>query len=171
MIWTSSGREEQAKKEMEEIIPKDCYIRCFVPKKKECRRRGGAWFHIEKILFPGYLFIETEQIEGIFFCLKRMSQFVKILKTGEQFSPVSMEEEKFIKSLLKDGESVGISEGIFIGQNIHIISGPLQGMEGYIRRVDRHKRKAWLRTKMFGRVVDVCVGLEVTEKTEGQRYE
>jgi len=167
VIWTTTGREEQTKRTIEETIPKGYYIKCFVPKKKECRRQNGTWINIEKTLFPGYLFIEAEQIEGIFFCLKKLPQFVKVLKTGEYFSAVSPEEEEFVRKLLQNGESVEVSRGIFTGRNVQITEGPLKGMEGCIRRVDRHKRKAWLRTRMFGRIIDVCVGLEVTERIDG----
>lgn len=45
-----------------------------------------------------------------------------------------------------------------------ILTGPLQGMEGYIRKINRHKRKAWVSIEMFGRSVDMEVGLEIIKK-------
>jgi transcriptional antiterminator NusG len=46
-----------------------------------------------------------------------------------------------------------------------ILSGPLEGMEGYIKKIDRHKRKAYLEIPMFGGVQTVEMGLEVAFKT------
>ena len=38
------------------------------------------------------------------------------------------------------------------------------GMEGMIKKIDRHKRKAWLEVPMFGRVQTVQVGVEIVAK-------
>lgn len=40
----------------------------------------------------------------------------------------------------------------------------LIGMEGNIRRIDRHKRTAYLEIEMFGRTVEMKVGLEIIRK-------
>ena len=38
------------------------------------------------------------------------------------------------------------------------------GLEGCIKKIDRHKRTAWLEIEMMGRIVETRVGLEVVEK-------
>lgn len=57
-----------------------------------------------------------------------------------------------------------MSEGIIEGSKVSVNSGPLQGMEGYIRKIDRHKRKAYLEIPFFGRTQNIQVGLEIVEK-------
>ena len=47
----------------------------------------------------------------------------------------------------------------------------LQGMEGAIRKIDRHKRIAVLSLDMFGRTVDMKVGLEIIEKNKDKNTE
>ena len=59
---------------------------------------------------------------------------------------------------------VRMSEGIIEGEKVHVTDGPLQGMEGYIRKIDRHKRKAYLEISMFGRIQSVQIGLEIVKK-------
>lgn len=56
-----------------------------------------------------------------------------------------------------------MSEGVIESGQVRIYQGPLQGMEGYIKKIDRHKKKAWLKIKMFGRMQMVQVGLEIVE--------
>lgn len=164
VVWTATGKEETARTEILKMIPGDCYERCFILKKKESRKRGGNWIEVERILFPGYLFIETEDAETVFLYLKKLPQFVKLLQAGEYFVPVREEEERWLRKITRDGETVDLSTGMIENQIIRVTSGPLQGMEGYIRRIDRHKRKAWLRMEIFGRTLDVCVGLEIVGK-------
>ncbi len=57
-----------------------------------------------------------------------------------------------------------MSEGIIENDRVVVTSGPLKGNEGLIRKIDRHKRKAWLEIEMFGRTVEMQVGLEVVGK-------
>ena len=57
-----------------------------------------------------------------------------------------------------------MSEGIIEGAKIIVTRGPLMGKEGYIKKVDRHKRKARLELEMFGRMQEIVVGLEIVEK-------
>ena len=57
-----------------------------------------------------------------------------------------------------------LSEGIIEGDRIIVTSGPLVGNEGSIRKIDRHKRLAYLEFDMFGQDVKAAVGLEIVEK-------
>ena len=43
-------------------------------------------------------------------------------------------------------------------------------MEGSIRRIDRHKRIAHLEIEMFGRTVEMKVGLEIIKKNNESRW-
>jgi transcriptional antiterminator NusG len=60
---------------------------------------------------------------------------------------------------------VKLSEGIIENSQVIIQSGPLTGMEAYITRIDRHKRKAYLEVDMFGRVQQIEAGLEIFRKS------
>ncbi len=42
------------------------------------------------------------------------------------------------------------------------------GLEGAIRKIDRHKRKAWLEMEMFGRRQQIEIGLEIIKKIESK---
>lgn len=46
-----------------------------------------------------------------------------------------------------------------------MLEGPLQGREKLIRKVDRHKRIAFLTVEGVGDEVCLKAGLEITEKT------
>lgn len=164
VVWTVTGKEESARTEIGKMLPQESYSRCFIPKRKESRKRGTERIKVDRILFPGYLFIETDDAETVFFYLKKLPQYAKLLRAGEDFIPVAPEEEAWLRKLMKNGETVEISVGMIANQTIRVTEGPLRGMEGFIRRVDRHKRKAWLRLEMFGRTLDVCMGLEIVEK-------
>ena len=74
------------------------------------------------------------------------------------------EEVELLMRIGTDKQLVEMSSGIIENDRVRILSGPLMGMEGNIRRIDRHKRIAYLEIEMFGRTVEMKVGLEIIKK-------
>ena len=58
-----------------------------------------------------------------------------------------------------------MSQGYIVGDKVNIISGPLVGYEGKIKKIDRHKRIAYIEVSLFDQVVVVQVGLEIISKS------
>ena len=138
--------------------------RCFIPYYEEKKKQNGTWNTLQKVLFPGYIFMITEDVEKLFFHLKTIEGMTKLIGTGQDIIPLKEEEIIFLQRLGGDEQIVSMSEGIIEGTQVTIISGPLKGMEGLIQKIDRHKRKAWLELEMFGKMQQVEVGLEITRK-------
>ena len=72
--------------------------------------------------------------------------------------PLSEEEVRFLTQFGKEEHIVEMSRGIVENDRVIVMEGPLKGNEGLIRKIDRHKRKAWLEIQMFGRTVETQVG-------------
>lgn len=164
VIWTITGREEKLRQEITGRLPEQLFSKCRIPCRMESRKKDGKRIEVKKVLFPGYLFIETDDIEAVYMELRKLSCFSRLLKTGECYTPVSPDEERLIRRLTGDTEVVELSYGIMGDSRVVIQNGPLKGMEGYIKKIDRHKRKAYLQIEMFSRTVETCVGLEIVDK-------
>lgn len=89
----------------------------------------------------------------------------KLIGTGKEVIPLSEEEKNFLLSFGGNDQIVKMSRGTIEGSQVKILSGPLIGKEGLVRKIDRHKRKAYLEVEMFGRMQRVQVGLEVMMKS------
>lgn len=50
------------------------------------------------------------------------------------------------------------------GDEVVILNGPLMGHVGLIKKIDRHKRLAYLEIEMLGRKKNVKIGLEIVGK-------
>ena len=96
--------------------------------------------------------------------LRKVTGMTRLLGTGDEIIPLSQEEVELLLKLGKEEQLVAMSTGIIENDQVRILTGPLQGMEGYIRKINRHKRKAWVSIEMFGRSVDMEVGLEIVKK-------
>lgn len=165
-MWqVRTGTEENIRQQCEKKIDGKILEHCFVPYYEEQRRIQGEWGILRKVLFPGYVFVVTDEIEELYKNLKTIIGLTKLLGTGQEIVPLTMDEEKFLRRFGGDGHMVAMSEGIIEQSQVRVISGPLLGMEGYIRKIDRHKRKAWLEMELFGRKQMIQVGLEVVAKS------
>lgn len=164
VIQVCAGTEEQIRLLCEKRIPPEIMERCFVPYYERMRRYHGQWNKERKKLLPGYVFLVSEQAEALFFSLKHVPGLTKLIGTGNEIVPLSNAEITLLRRLGNDTELVEMSEGIIKGDKTIIIDGPLMGMEGFIKRIDRHKRVAYLEIEMMGRLVETQVGLEIVTK-------
>lgn len=164
VVQVRSGTEHNIRIQCNKKIPDTIMERCFIPYYEEKKKQNGTWNTLQKVLFPGYIFMITEDVEKLFFHLKTIEGMTKLIGTGQDIIPLKEEEITFLKRFGGEEQIVYMSEGIIEGTQVIITSGPLMGMEGLIQKIDRHKRKAWLDLELFGRMQQVEVGLEITRK-------
>lgn len=165
VIQVRTGTEENICCQCRKIIDTSVLERCFIPYYQEKKKYQGEWHTRERILFPGYVFLVTDHLEELYDSLKDVIGSTRLIGTGEEIVPLSEEEVTLLLRLGKEEQLVEMSTGIIENSQIRILEGPLMGMEGTIRKIDRHKRKAWLEIEMFGRIVEMQVGLEVIAKS------
>ena len=166
VIQVYTGREtEIAQKCRDRVMEEDENV--FIPMAERQKKIQGEWQIVRTRLFPGYVFIETGRIEDFHIRLKRIKAMTKILKTGETMTPLHEEEEAYLRRLGGDDHVVDFSEGYLEGDKLVVTSGALEGYEGRIKKILRHKRLVVLEVPLLGRLVDVTVGLGVVEKKAG----
>lgn len=164
VVQVRSGTEENIKLQCLKKIPQSVLKRCFIPYYEEKRYRCKKWEIQRKILFQGYIFVISEKVETLFEELKKVDGLTKLIGTGKDIVSLEEKEIEFLKHFGGDEQIVKMSEGIIVNSKIKINFGPLKGMEGFIKKIDRHKRKAWLELPLFGKTQKIEVGLEIIEK-------
>ena len=157
----------------EEII-RDFFIKegydAFLPKQEVLYRKQGK-FHIEeKLMFPNYIFIESE-LDHIEFnnnlqkLKKRKSGIIKELKfDNEGTSALQEDEQELIEKLIGRKKVMSHSIGYIEGDRIIVTEGPLKGMESHIVHINRHKRRAEIEVPMLGQMIRMNVSLEIVKK-------
>lgn len=146
------------------LISSNVLERCFIPYYQQKKRFQGEWHIQERILFPGYVFLIAENPEKLVNGLRKVIGLTKLIGTGDEIVPLVQEEIDLLMKIGTDKQLVEMSSGIIENDRVQILAGPLMGMEGNIRRIDRHKRTAYLEIEMFGRTVEMKVGLEIIRK-------
>ena len=163
VIRVNSGREEEALLFMRKIIDLDGIGRAFIPKVTRKRKYKDGWHDVLYAMVPGYVFFETEDPEKLFFELKRVPKRTDLLRMDEDILSVGKNEESFIRELLDPEDVVTVSTAHKEGDKVIIDKGPLAGKETIIKSIDLHKRKAVIFTEMFGRMMELAVGLELLQ--------
>ena len=161
VIQVRVGSEEKTVKECHRLIGGTCDI--YYPKRQEYYKLNGIWTQRVTVLFPGYIFVDTDDVNKLFHELKKVPSFAYLVRFEDSIVSVSEEEVHLIQKLSGKDRVMDVSKGIMVGEIIKVTAGPLVGLEGLIVGVDRHKRKAWLETTMFGRKQTIKVGLEIVD--------
>ena len=140
---------------------------CFVPRREVMRREEGQWKRVQETLFPGYLFVKTNDIQHVSERLASIPAFTRLLGVSdERIIPLSQDEVAWLTALLQPLDKVvEMSVGVIEGEKVIVTDGPLVGQEALISKIDRHKRLAYLDMRMFGRTKTIKVGLEIVRKS------
>lgn len=163
-VFVRTGREAAVRDTCSRQISRELIKEVFIPHYERMRRYGGKWHREQHPLFPGYLFLITDQVETVFQELKSVPELTKILGAGTDFIPLHPEEVEFLKQIGNENHVTEMSTGFIVGDKVTVTSGPMKNIEGSIKKIDRHKRIAVVTIPMFGREQDVTMGLEIVEK-------
>ena len=105
--------------------------------------------NVEKALFPGYFFIDCEDVRPIVMQLRRLERFRLLLKSGDIYLPITEQDEKIIRRLTDHNGKLNISLIKIIDGRLTVIDGPLKNMEQYITKTNLHKRKVLVEMELF----------------------
>lgn len=164
VMQVRAGTEENARCQCLRLISSNILEHCFVPYYQQKKRFQGEWHIQETVLFPGYVFLVTSDLKQLMDSLRKVTGMIRLLRTGEQIVPLSGEEVDLLLKLGREEQLVRMSTGVIENAYVKVFDGPLKGMEDCIKKIDRHKRKAHIAIEMFGRSMDVEIGLEIISK-------
>ena len=167
VIQVKTGKEEQAIEDILKNKPDDASFDVFSPYRKSLRKYKGVMWEVVERCFPGYIFVETNDVQRLFKQLYFTPGFQKILgREGEteNFVPLDKDESRMI-DILYSANNNRITEISNIevreGEMIRVLDGPLAGLETQIKKVDLHKRTVTVEYMMCGRLVTSNVGINI----------
>lgn len=165
VVQVVGGKEKHVLELMQTFVEDGLMEECFIPQYEIMKRIRGEWRKRLEVLLPGYIFVVTKKPDRLAYELRKVPAFTKLLGNNDVFIPLADQEVAFINAFTEpDHRVVEMSEGVIEGDTIVILNGPLMGQTGLIKKIDRHKRLAYLEIEILGRVKSVKVGLEIVRK-------
>lgn len=143
----------------------DVIDECFLPINELMKRKDGVWHRVRELLFPGYVFVQTQQSEALAERMRTIPVFMRMLGSNDKFIPLAPDELAWLE-LFSPSKThvVEMSQGVIEGDKVVVTEGPLKGREAMIAKINRHKRLAYLDLSMLGRTKRVRIGLEIVLK-------
>ncbi|HHW57018.1 MAG TPA: antiterminator LoaP [Clostridia bacterium] len=163
VIFTRTGYENRIKNIFDSYFAHE-KIKFWIPKRKIIERAKGRLAEKIKPLFPGYVFINVEMTDNLYYRISEILKKGVFLKEGERPASVEEEEIRLILSLTKNSDLIDISKGIKEGDRVKIIEGPLKGYEGLIKKIDVRKKRAKVMLSVAKQIKSVDLAIEVVEK-------
>lgn len=141
---------------------------CFYPRYERLRKEKAEQKIVTRSLFPGYVFVDTEDVKRLSSQLWKIPELTKIVRIGSEFIPIEPEEEAFIRIHGGKDHIFTISRGYMIGEYVKIEEGAFAGYYGKLEYVNRHKRFGVMKVQMFGKTVEMQFGLEIIRKVDSE---
>ncbi len=165
VIRVAGGKEEEALFFMKKVLELDELGRAFIPRVVRKAKYKDGWHERSLPFIPGYIFFETDDPMKLYFELKKVPKRTTLLRMDDEILAVDPGEEEFIKSFFGTEDTVGVSVIHKEGDRVVVDSGPLAGKEAIIKKLWAHKRTALISTEMFGRTMELKVGIEFLTNT------
>ncbi|MBO1581241.1 antiterminator LoaP [Bacillus sp. XF8] len=180
VLYVETGQEEFVKYLIKKYIDK-LTVEVIVPKRIIRERRQGELYEVSRPVFPGYVFLNTHMSVDLYYRLKQIPKCFRLLNSYKYrtdymiddvshdnvdrvFSTVEEKEIALILQLLQKSETIGFSQLYAENSEVIVISGPLKGLEGIIKKIDRRKNRAKIELNFLGVVKLIDVGIEVLTK-------
>lgn len=165
VIQVTTGKEEEMRLLIEKEADPDLYDRCFYIKRERIWRRDGQCIVHVETMFPGYLFVITDRPKDLYWKLKEIPQFTKMLRTEDEvFLSVAKDEQEFLENLLNgDKEDIVRLSKVKLNEKKEIISaeGPLKYYMGNIVKKKTRLRYVMIDVVLFGKKRTVLIGIDV----------
>ena len=139
-------------------------ISTLVPMEKSIFTKNGKKAFRDKIIYPGYVFVKSENLEILQECLRLIPGNAGILKnrSGEAAILKEAEVEKMIVDSLK-AQSID-TESFRVEELVSIVGGPFDTFKGEIEEINPEKGKVKVIVSIFGRPTPVDLNMDQIQK-------
>lgn len=120
----------------------------------------------EEILYPGYIFVETEYIDRIVHLIKTTNGATSVIKDNSGRPAVLKQSE--INRMLgeKEANKASLETTFIVGEKVKITSGSFMNFKGIINSIDLEKSKCKIEVLIFGRSTLVDLTLDDIDRDE-----
>lgn len=164
VIQIQTGREEKVLEMIRTVIPREMYEECFYIRRECARKEGNIWRLQEAPLFPGYLFADTRDPQGLYVMLRQVPKLTKLLKEDQVFLGVSEEEQEFLEEIQSEGHVVKRSL-VRLNEEKEIIwaDGAVGRFFDHIVRQRIRKRYVLIEKELLGEKRKILFGIRTEE--------
>ncbi len=161
VLHTYSGHENKVKLNLEQQIDvmeiADKMPQILVPTQEVAEIKGGKRKISTKTSFPGYVLVQMELSDELWYVIKNTPGVMGFVGTGTDPSPMRDEEVANILETIEREPDEQMKQiiDLSIGDSAKIIDGPFIGFSGVVDGINEEKSKLKLMISIFGRSTPV----------------
>lgn len=160
-VKVQSNREKSVSEKLRQDMIREFKeeVNVLIPTQKLSVIKNGKVKHKEQLLYPGYIFVETESIDKVLHFVKIINGITNVLK-DPQGNPIVMRQSEIDRMTGEVERRKETDKGLYaIGQEISITNGPFSSFRGKIQTLDYEKDKVKIEVSIFGRATIVDLTL------------
>ena len=123
--------------------------------------RNGKRYKYQRKVYPGYVLVQMIETSESWYLVRNTRGVTGFV--GPDSKPVALTPEEV--DMMLNTQQNSVKFGIAIGEEVRILSGPLENFTGTVEDVDTVRQMLTVKVKMFlGRETPVEVGIDDVEK-------
>ena len=160
VIHTYSGYENKVKDTLEKSVEnngmQDLILEVRVPMEEVVEIRNGKRVKSTRKVYPGYVLVHMIETSESWYVVRNTRGVTGFV--GPDSKPVPLTQEEV--DMMLNTEQSSVDFGFAIGENVRILSGPLENFSGVVEDVDTVRGKLTVKVQMFlGREMPVEVDI------------
>ena len=160
VVHTYSGYENTVAANIETVVENQSLQELIeevrVPTEKVMELKDNKEREVERKIFPGYVLVKMILTDDSWYVIRNIRGVTGFVGPGSKPVPLS---EKEVAALGVETVHVEVSYGV--GDQVTVVSGPLEGFTGTVNAVEPDKNLVTITVSMFGR--DSQVELELNQ--------
>lgn len=163
VIHTYSGYENKVKANLDKTIENrnlhDMVFDVKVPMEDHIEVKDGKRRVVKRKIYPGYVLVKMNMSDESWYIIRNTRGVTGFVGSGTK--PIPLTDDEIRKMGVED---IPIVLDVAIGDNVRVISGPLEGFIGIIEDVYPEKQKVRVLVSMFGRDTPVELEFDQVQK-------
>jgi len=154
LLYVSSGREEQAKRNLEQRIKymdaSDKIFQVVIPTTKEIEIKAGKRHITNKKAFPGYIMVNMQLDERSYDIVRNTYGVVGFVSADVKPIPLAKEEAEPILRRMEEAPSE-VKVTFKEGDSVRVTTGPFVDFIGKVDQINLDKGRVKVLLSLFGR--------------------
>jgi transcriptional antiterminator NusG len=167
VVHTYSGYENKVKDTLEKSVEnsekmQDLIFDVRIPVEDVVEIRNGKRVKSQRKVYPGYVLVHMIETSESWYVVRNTRGVTGFV--GPDSKPVALTDEEVERML--NPESKNVSFDIAIGEEVFILSGPMENFKGTVTDIDNVFGKLSVTVEMFGRPTTVQLDMEQVKRMD-----
>ena len=163
VVHTYSGYENKVKANLEKIVEnrnmQEHILDIVVPMEEQIEIKDGKKKATLRKVFPGYVLVKMIMSDESWYVVRNTRGVTGFVGPGSKPVPLTEDEVKVMGV-----EEFTTTVDYAVGDNVRVISGPLENFIGIVEEINMEKKKVRVMVSMFGRETPVELELVQIQK-------